>query len=364
MHRLRSQLIVLFLSLAAVSLFAASAQAANWYAGADPSANFTVTFTPACDSDPASAQCLSDGIAALNNARASLGQPAYALPSDFTSLDSNEQMFVLANLDRLLYGLPAITGINIPLSADATAGITADTDPVPSATNYAMWTANWAGAFPDSVWAYLAWMYDDGPGSSNLDCSPSTPGGCWGHRNDVLAIFGLDEGPTAMGVATGVDSSGAPGYAMLLFQGDQTYTTSYTYSWQNAIEAGANGGVYGPTLATETPSTPTPSAPAATTITPKTPKTPRTEHMQPRVYLSVHGHRVTITISLFTGSGSASVSVARGSQSVALTGESDRHGLVTFRTKLDRGHWRVRVSYHPAAGYRAATATEQLIRIS
>jgi hypothetical protein len=30
------------------------------------------------------------------------------------------------------------------------------------------------------------WMYDDGTGSANVDCSPASPSGCWGHRENIL----------------------------------------------------------------------------------------------------------------------------------------------------------------------------------
>jgi hypothetical protein len=184
-------------------------------------------------------------VAVLNQARASLGQPAYAIPANFVSLTPAEQGFVLANLDRILYGLAPVTGLTAALDTDAAAGVHADADPQPTASNYLAWTANWAGGFSNMPLAYEAWMYDDGPGSGNLDCSSSNTAGCWGHRHDVLYKFDPTGGALAMGVAQGTDPSGQAGYAMLLFGGDESYRPDYVYTWAQAVAAGAGHGVAG-----------------------------------------------------------------------------------------------------------------------
>jgi len=41
-------------------------------------------------------------------------------------------------------------------------------------------SANWAGGWGNPLGADYAWMYDDGPGSSNLDCRTGFSRGCWG----------------------------------------------------------------------------------------------------------------------------------------------------------------------------------------
>jgi hypothetical protein len=84
-------------------------------------------------------------------------------------------------------------------------------------------------------------MYDDGPGSGNLDCRSAGARGCWGHRHDVLWRFDGD-GPLAMGAATGTDSQGVTGYATLVVRGDNGYQPHYTYRWSQAVAAGADGG--------------------------------------------------------------------------------------------------------------------------
>jgi hypothetical protein len=209
-------------------------------AGNDPASNYpSGDSPPACDS-PTSVACIDASVQILDQARASLGQRAYALPGNFADLTGPEQGFVLANLDRIQYGLAPMTGLTDALNSDARGGVQSDGDPQPSASNYLAWTANWAGGFVNMPLAYEAWMYDDGPGSGNLDCTQGDSSGCWGHRHDVLYRFD-SSGPLAMGVAQGTDPNGQPGYAMLLFEGDDTYHPTYVYTWSEALAAGAGG---------------------------------------------------------------------------------------------------------------------------
>ena len=210
--------------------------------GADPHANFPVRQLPqACD-QPTSTACLDASVGFLDQARASLGQAPYQLPANFTSLAPPIQQFVLTNLDRIQYGLPPITGITAGLSQDAMGGVLNHADPHPSDPNFNYWTANWAGGFENVVLAYEAWMYDDGPGSGNLDCSAPGAAGCWGHRHDVLWSFG-GTGALAMGSAVGQDPGGVSGYAMVLGEGDVgSYQPTYTYTWSQAVLDGAGTG--------------------------------------------------------------------------------------------------------------------------
>jgi hypothetical protein len=45
------------------------------------------------------------------------------------------------------------------------------------------------------------WMYDDGPGGENLNCTAANPGGCWIHRRNVLLALACT--PCVMGAAWG-----------------------------------------------------------------------------------------------------------------------------------------------------------------
>jgi hypothetical protein len=178
-------------------------------------------------------------VAYLDRARAKLGQPPYDLPRNFVSLTAPEQALVLTNLDRILYRLAPIPGLTASLDRAASAGVRAQTDPAPGNGWYAF-TSNWAGGYPNIVLAYEGWMYDDGLGSGNLDCTPNHRAGCWGHRHDILWRFD-PHGALAMGAAAHTADGGRSGYAMLLEQVRPGERLAYTYRWRQAVRAGARG---------------------------------------------------------------------------------------------------------------------------
>jgi hypothetical protein len=228
---------------ATIAFFASgSAAIADGPVGTDPGSNFVVGALPsACQTDPTGAACIEAAVSYLDQARASLGQPPYALPGDFVSLSPAQQSFILANLDRTLYGLAPVQGLTAALEQDAAIGVQDDADPQPSSPDWLGFTSNWAGGYDNIVLAYEAWMYDDGPGSGNLDCSSPGSSGCWAHRHDVLWQFDSGGGPLAMGAAAGADSGGNPGYAMLIEQKTPESTPSFVYTWAQAVADGAGG---------------------------------------------------------------------------------------------------------------------------
>jgi hypothetical protein len=176
-------------------------------AATSPSSNIdAVPAYPAiCQSSPSDVSCQNAGIAALNRARVIMGQPAYVLPTNFEALSAPMQLLVLSNSDRGVYGLPQISGLNATLNAAAQSGIAADNDPAgPNSVDgvgFTSWTSNWAAGWSSALYVYYNWMYDDGMGSSNLDCTSTNGAGCWGHRLDTLHDFGSSF--VAMGVGTG-----------------------------------------------------------------------------------------------------------------------------------------------------------------
>ena len=64
--------------------------------------------------------------------------------------------------------------------------------------------------------AMYGWMYYDGPGGYNLDCTATKTSGCWGHRDAILAadVNKVDAG-------AGTSSKGREGMAALLFSSDE-----------------------------------------------------------------------------------------------------------------------------------------------
>ena len=171
-----------------------------------------------CQSAPSGASCQTDAINALNHARAAMGLPAYSLPANFQSLDALIQFLVLSNQDRASYGLTQITGLNATLNAAAAAGVAGDTDPVGPAVvdgnHFTAWTSNWAAGWASPLYTYYEWMYDDGYGSSNVDCTSPSAAGCWGHRRSTLNNFGSAQ--VLMGAAAGTSPHyGQPAFAEL-----------------------------------------------------------------------------------------------------------------------------------------------------
>lgn len=218
--------------------FAAPALAAG-SAGVDPSSNYPIGAMPgACQTDPTGSVCIDAAVTYLDQARANLGQPPYSLPADFASLTQTQQLLILTNEDRILYNLPPISGLTGALNQDAAATLATDSDPQPSASDdWAGYTSNAAWGTVNMVAAYEGWMYNDGPGSYNVDCTSLDPSGCWGHRHDILWQFG--PGTLAMGAAVGLDSNGKTAYTMLLMQGSPSYTPVFTYTWDQAVADGA-----------------------------------------------------------------------------------------------------------------------------
>ena len=300
--------------------------------GADPSSNFAPgPQPPTCDTDPRGAVCVASAVQYLDQARANLGQPPYALPVNFVSLQPDQQALVLTDLDRSQYGLPPIPGLTVALDQDAAAGVRADTDPQTSDPRIDAWTSNWAGGYPNMPLAYGIWMYDDGPGSNNLDCTASSPSGCWGHRHDVLWDFGSG-GPLAMGAASGADPSGIPGYTMLLAQGNSTYQPSYTYTWNQAVSSGAGG-----------------------TTLPGLSGTGSTSHRTFKlVSLRVRGHRISFKVAASPGIALQYSLIRRGARG---WGRDHFRSCKTSKTisRLRRGRYRLRI--HAVGG---ATITRYL----
>lgn len=236
--------LVLFIWLDALMVGAGAALAA--WGGPNPKSNFRIRRLPAiCYRRPSSARCINAGVYYLDRAAAKLHQPPYQLPANFTTLTPEEQVFILANLDRIRYKLSPMTGLTRALDRDALGGLPTDPlgvkgdgDPRPTNPSVTQYTANWAGGYPNIVLAYEGWMYDDGYRSPNLACRRPASRGCWGHRHDVLWKFG-STGRAAVGAAAGKDAHGRRGFALLLGKGGARFHPTYIYTWSKAVADGA-----------------------------------------------------------------------------------------------------------------------------
>ncbi len=163
-----------------------------------------------------SSQCVSTTLQAIDNARSAEGVSAMTLPSDWSSLTPQQQLFVATNLERTARALPAMSGMAQALDQASQQAAANNEDPSPpSGFRWTMWGGNWAAAVGNPLEAIYLWMYDDGPGSSNIDCTSTNSSGCWGHRDNVLMQMSC--GSCVMG--TGLVSNawrGEPSWTELL----------------------------------------------------------------------------------------------------------------------------------------------------
>ena len=164
-----------------------------------------------CERAPAGSTCENAVVKALDHARAALGKPNYDLPARFDSLTAAEQLLVLVNDDRHVYGRAAVRGLNAALDKGAVAGAKKNLDPSQVGTGWVAVASNWAGGMRSALFAYYGWMYDDGLDpdgtSKNIDCSTSHPSGCWSHRNNMLFNFGSGN-QIALGIGHATTGSG------------------------------------------------------------------------------------------------------------------------------------------------------------
>jgi hypothetical protein len=222
----------------ASALLTASATSA-----ADAMANIPIGVLPAaCDSAPHGPVCEQAAIDALDLARTTLGLGPYLLPPAFVTLGPGRQWLILANLDRLQYSLLPIVGLNRTLDTIAERGASTNDDPNPwpflrslhtvAALGFA---SDWAGGFKNALVAYYEWMYNDGYGGPNLDCTSPSDAGCWGHRRVILAFAGQIGGELAMGAAV---ARGKSSYALTIVD-TSAPVFHYDYTWAQAQTDGA-----------------------------------------------------------------------------------------------------------------------------
>jgi len=133
------------------------------------------------------ASCLKGALRDFKRARAREGLGPMTLPTNFASLSIPAQLMVLADLDRVDRRRRPVAGLSSVLQAYAQAGADRRSDPV-----FPSWTqeggSNWAST-PSSLWSEFLWMYDDGPGAGNIDCTTASAAGCYGHRRNILAKY-------------------------------------------------------------------------------------------------------------------------------------------------------------------------------
>jgi hypothetical protein len=134
------------------------------------------------------------GLQAINAARAREGVKPMVVPNGFDAMPAEEQLLIVANLERVDRGLRPFAGTVARLDALAQQGAQTAQDPptdVPYGNNWR--TESIEAQVPDLLTADYDWMYADGwdpNGSINGDCTSPDASGCWAHRHAILTDFG------------------------------------------------------------------------------------------------------------------------------------------------------------------------------
>ncbi len=145
------------------------------------------------------AACNSKALQAIDRARATepIGPLRFTL-ARFLRLSVADQLFAIADLERVSRGEPPIAALTIQLDKAAQAGADDGGDPSLSARTLSggaeirAWGSNWAGGSESALGSDDSWMYDDGFGSHNGDCTAPKARQCWGHRDNVLGAWRSD----------------------------------------------------------------------------------------------------------------------------------------------------------------------------
>jgi hypothetical protein len=184
-------------------------------------ANLTQAETAACTIYPLdnSAPCVQAALSEVNYARGAQGLGPMVLGASWAELSVPEQVLIVVNAERTARGLATYAGLNTELDHLAQMGITRNGDPpLPSG---AWGSSIWAGGYDNVLLADYAWMYSDGPGGQNVECTNADSSGCFGHRAAILM-------PCASClVGVGAGSSGG-GSLAAVFVGGWSGNTYYT----------------------------------------------------------------------------------------------------------------------------------------
>jgi hypothetical protein len=162
------------------------------------------------------------GLPQINRCRAAEGLGTMTLPSNWSRLGAADQLLVVLNLERVNRGLAPIVGLSGTLNGLAGAGASSRTDPTFPAAGFRSGGVVWAGGDTSVLGADDDWMYHDGVGGGNVDCTGSITSGCWEHRDNILADS--SKAPLVAGAAV-IGRS----YAVELLSGYSTKGLSFTW---------------------------------------------------------------------------------------------------------------------------------------
>ena len=200
-------------------------------------------------------QCSGDSVCVndMNGVRATQENlPPLSLPSNWSTLTGPEQMFVWTNLERTSRGEAAIPNLVNTYAGAVQTGITDDGDPSLSDLPGSHSGSIWAGSYATVLGAIYGWMYDDGFGGENGDCTSQDAPGCWGHRDNILAdTSNFGTSPTEMDAGVGTDGGGNVGYAAIFDNNSNAPAPGnivFTWAEEQALIGGSAPSISGVTL--------------------------------------------------------------------------------------------------------------------
>ena len=201
-------IVALALVIAAVSVFGTHrAEAAAGAANPSRSITPSPAFATSCYGHKATRPCDRVALKAINSARAGEGLRPVVLPRRYEHWKLTTQLTWITNNERTARRLPAMRQA-ARLSTRAAAAARAGIDPT-GPTGY-WWGSNIASGYATPLAADFAWMYDDGPGGANTDCTAHVHSGCWGHRDNIM-LASRGESGAAVSIV-----DGRPEFATLL----------------------------------------------------------------------------------------------------------------------------------------------------
>jgi len=248
-HRVHCRVAKLLLTVGIVAVSALGVIAGSAPAGA---AGILPPNNPPGDIAPSS----SDWLTSIDTARAQEGVgPMNVDESQFDGLPVDEQLFVVINEERIDRGLPPVDDMTTQLNSYAQGGADGGTDPSFPATVTGgapvTWGGSiWAGGLSSVLEADYYWMYEDGWGgalTSNIACNLLNLGGCWDHRDVMLASFPTcPNGPPVLSMGGAYSANGSAGGSLAaIIVGSCAPPTDVTLSWAQVSSEVSSSGVIG-----------------------------------------------------------------------------------------------------------------------
>ena len=176
-------------ALVAVAAAPVPASASGIVPPSKPSVNVSPQVMPRCTLTPVddtSTGCINSVLHNINEARSLEGLGPMVLPSDYATDPVPMQQLIIADEERGDRGLSQFSGLDPALNTVALTGAVGNTDPMPPGTYHDNASGSNFALDYTPLGADFAWMYDDGYGGTNIDCTAPGDASCWGHRDNIL----------------------------------------------------------------------------------------------------------------------------------------------------------------------------------